>query len=247
MNSMHSTWQTPYSPNIKLADIINVNLRAISVFEKYKVDYCRKGNRSIKDVCKEHNLDVKELITELETIRDDYQADKFGDWNLDFLVDYIINNHHRYIYKMIPIIIDQISEIKEQNGFNNSVFPEITKCFSVIYKDLKQHMLKEEQILFPYIKQLVSLKEAGSKSEKPYFGKIDNPINMMESEHKAALEEYERMTELTNDFSKDEKSGLPFSRLLMNLKSFGRDLQLHIHLENNLLFPKAIALEREMI
>ena len=233
--------------NKKLSDIINVNVRAIAVFDKYNFDYCFKGNISIKEICKEQNLDPRIVIDELKELPDEFQIDKFSEWRLDFLIDYILNNHHQYIHKMIPVISDLSNKISDEHGKKFSELKSIVRIFSVIYKDLKQHMLKEEQILFPYIKQLVSLNNTGNKSEKPYFGMIDNPIRMMESEHKAAIEEYDKLKDLTNNFTLSEDSNQALRNLYGQLKDFGKDLHLHIHLENNILFPKSIALEKEMI
>lgn len=233
--------------NKKLSEIINFNVRAISVFDKYNFDYCFSGNRSIKDVCKEKNLDIRVLIDELKKMPDEFQIDKFSEWRLDFLVDYILNNHHQYIHKMIPVISDLSKKISDEYGEKFSELKAIARIFAVVYKDLKQHMLKEEQILFPYIKQLVSLKDAGSKSEKPYFGIIDNPIGMIESEHKSALDEYQNLKEITNNFTSPEAPDKSISIFYNHLKDFGNDLHIHIHLENNILFPKAIALEKVML
>lgn len=234
-------------PNKKLSDVINLNVRAIAVFDKYNFDYCFNGNRSIQDACKEKNLDISILINELKEISDEFQLDKFSEWWLDFLIDYILNNHHQYIHKMIPVISDFSEKISDKYGEKYSELKSIAKIFSVVYKDLKQHMLKEEQILFPYIKQLVSLNIAGNKSEKPYFGMIDNPIKMMESEHKNALDEFDKLKKLTNNFISPENSDEPLTNFFNKLRDFGKDLHVHIHQENNILFPKSIALERQML
>ena len=232
--------------NKKLSEIINFNVRAISVFDKYNFDYCFNGNKSIRDVCKEKNLDLRVLVDELKILPDEFQIDKFSEWRLDFLIDYILNNHHQYIHKMIPVISDLSQKISDEYGEKFSELKSIARIFAVVYKDLKQHMLKEEQILFPYIKQLVSLNIAGNKSEKPYFGMIDNPISMMESDHKNALDEYDNLKKLTNNFTTPEESNEPLKNFLKELRDFGKDLHIHIHLENNILFPKSIALERQM-
>lgn len=234
-------------PNKKLSDVINLNVRAISVFDKYNFDYCFNGNKSIRDVCKEKNVNPRILIDELKNVSDDFQVDKFADWRLDFLIEYILNNHHQYIHKMIPVISDLVRKISDELGEKYSDIISIARTFSVVYKDLKQHMLKEEQILFPYIKQLVSLKDSGNKSEKPYFGMIENPIGMMNSDHKNALDEFYNLQKITNNFTSPENANDTVTILFNKLKDFGKDLHLHIHLENNILFPKSIALEKEML
>lgn len=247
MNSTFSEISSILNPGIKLSEIININIRAASVLEKYNFDYCCKGNKSIREVCKEKNFDIKIILKELNEISDEFQIDKFSDWRLDFLIDYIINNHHNYIQKMIPLINEQYEFLNSESGNKYPDLQKIYKLFSVIYKDLKQHMLKEEQILFPYIKQLVTLNEAGHISEKPYFGKIDNPINMMLSEHNTVIGEFKKIELETKHFAKPENSTPQLTKFYDELKNFGKDLRIHIHLENNILFPKAIALEHLMI
>jgi regulator of cell morphogenesis and NO signaling len=148
---------------------------------------------------------------------------------------------------MILKINEQYEAIPLEMGQTQRDLQNIYKMFSVIYKDLKQHMLKEEQILFPYIKQLIALREAGSKSETPYFGKIDNPICMMENEHKSALDKFDELKRKTNNFIAPDISNQASKKFFNELKNFGKDLHIHIHLENNLLFPKAIALEKKML
>ncbi|MEJ2194955.1 MAG: hemerythrin domain-containing protein, partial [Ignavibacteriaceae bacterium] len=123
---------------------------------------------------------------------------------------------------------------------------KIFEFFSIIYKDLKQHMLKEEQMLFPFIKQIVKAKKDNLRTERPYFGSVQNPIRMMESEHENAGEGFHEIKRLSNNYSIPEDGCETYAVLYKELKEFEDDLHKHIHLENNILFPKAIELEKEL-
>ncbi|MFO7523815.1 MAG: iron-sulfur cluster repair di-iron protein [Ignavibacteriaceae bacterium] len=233
--------------NRKLSEIVNNNFRTAEVFEKYGLDFCCKGNRSVKEACKEENIEIKKILTELKEIRNSSSMDRYNEWKLDFLVDYIINNHHQHIHKMIPVISAHANKVSDAHGLKHPEVTEISKMFSIIYKDLKQHMLKEEQILFPYIKLLFTLKESGSKSEVPYFGTIKNPIHLMEIEHESAGEGFSSIRELSNNYQPPIDACTTLIVFYEELQEFESDLHKHIHLENNLLFPKSIALEEEML
>lgn len=233
--------------NRKLSEIVSNNFRTAEVFEKYGLDFCCRGNRSIREACEENNIDYKNIVNELNEIRHSSSMERFNEWKLDFLVDYIINNHHEYIHKMIPVISAHANKVSEAHGLKHPEVTEISKIFFVIYKDLKQHMLKEEQILFPYIKMLFTLKESGSKSEAPYFGTIKNPIHHMEIEHESAGEGFSSIREISNNYQLPNDACQTLIVFYRELQEFENDLHKHIHLENNILFPKSIALEEEML
>lgn len=176
-----------------------------------------------------------------------YMHGHFKEWDLDFLVDYILNNHHLHVKRMIKPISSHGSKVSKVYGEKYPEIKEIVKAFSVLYKDLKQHMLKEEQILFPYIKQLVTLKKSGAETEAPYFGTIKNPIKMMEEEHEYAGEGLLKMRDLSNNYFIPDDASSIFKLFYKELIEFQNDLSIHINLENDILFPAAIALEKEML
>lgn len=247
MSNINSAPDYGFSSNKKLSEIVSHNFRTAEVFEKYGLDFCCKGSRSIKEACSENNIDVKDILNELRKVRNNAVDGRYNEWKLDFLVDYIINNHHQYIQKMIPVISARANKVSDAHGKRHPEIAEISKIFSVIYKDLKQHLIKEEQILFPYIKQLVALKITGCEAEAPYFGTIKNPVKMMETEHESASESFTLIRDLSDNYKLPDDSCQTFRVFYEELQEFEKDLQKHIHLENNLLFPKSIALEEEMI
>lgn len=235
--------------SLPLSEIVKTDFHAAAVFEKFNLDFCCRGNKTINEVCSLKGIDSGEIINELQNLESenkDYDL-KYNEWGLDFLIDYIINNHHSYIRKMIPVLSQHCDKVASVHGNNHPEMNDVKDRFHVVYKDLKQHMLKEEQILFPFIKQLVKIKNEESKAEHPFFGTVKNPIKMMEDEHKAAGDELYEIRNLTNNYLPPDDACNTFKILLKELKEFEEDLHKHVHLENNILFPKSIILENELI
>jgi regulator of cell morphogenesis and NO signaling len=233
---------------LTLSQIVNKNFRAAAVFEKYKLDFCCRGNRPIAEACSDSGLDAANIISELYSIGEENTVNSFtpDKWELNFLIDYIINTHHSYVRSMIPVIGAHAEKVALVHGKNHPETKEVAKSFSIIYKDLKQHMMKEEEILFPHIKRLVDIKKSGSRYEMPYFGSVKNPIALMEAEHQSAGDELYGIRSLTNNYNPPEDACNTYTILYKELKDFEEDLHRHIHLENNILFPKSSELERQV-
>ena len=239
---------TDYS-ELTLAEIVTKNFRTAEIFEKYNLDYCCGGKKTIEQACIENGADPKLIYSEIEKINSSKVdiLERVNDWSLDFIVDYIINNHHKFVRHMIPLISMHTEKVASVHEQNHPETLEVAKIFSAVYKELKQHMMKEEEILFPYIKYLVKVNKGEAKFEKPYFGRIGNPINMMELEHQSAGESMYRIRKLTNNYNPPSDACDTFKVCLKELKEFEEDLHKHVHLENNVLFPKAVLLEESLI
>ncbi len=233
---------------LTLSQIVTKDHRAASVFERYNLDFCCKGNKSFNDACKEKGLNAEVIFSELQNSNfiSNENALRFNEWELDFLVDYIINNHHQYVRNSIPVISAHAEKVAQVHGKHHPETIEINKIFSIVYKDLKQHLMKEEEILFPYIKYLVKVKNNGSKPERPYFGTIKNPINMMESEHTSTGDNLFNIRNMTNNYSLPADACTTYSTYYKELKEFEEDLHKHVYLENSILFPKAIKVEEKI-
>jgi regulator of cell morphogenesis and NO signaling len=168
-----------------LGQIAAKDLRKAEMFKKYGLDFCCGGKKTVKQACSEKGLDVTKIEQELQ------QADKnpitrplpYGDWSLDFLADYIVNTHHSYVKKALPEIREYAAKVAQVHGSNHPELPAVQQLVEEVARELTSHMLKEEKVLFPYIKDLV----AADNNEKPlqaaHFGTVQNPINMMEMEH----------------------------------------------------------------
>lgn len=230
-----------------LAEIVTDNIRSAIIFEEAGLDFCCKGKRSLKDACAEKNVDVQKIVTELANISGNgNEAQNVNDWSLDFLVDYIMNNHHQYVRRMIPVISLHSDKVASVHSSNHPETIRIADLFHEVREELESHMMKEERILFPQIKQMVLTKNENSEFFPPPFGTIQNPIRMMEHEHTSAGDALYHIRELSKNYSHPEDACNTFKALYSELKEFEEDLHKHIHLENNILFPKSIELENQL-
>jgi len=220
-----------------LAEIVTDNIRAAVIFEEFGLDFCCKGNRGLSDACADKKIDVQKIVNELTNLSDNSNGTQnVNDWQLDFLVDYIINNHHQYVRRMIPVISLHSDKVASVHGKNHPETIEIADLFLAVREELENHMMKEERILFPQIKQMVLAEKGNGQYLAPPFGTIQNPIRMMEAEHTSAGDVMYRIRELSSNYSTPEDACNTFKALYSELKEFEEDLHKHIHLENNILF-----------
>jgi len=231
-----------------LAELVTDNIRSAIVFEEFGLDFCCRGNRSLSEACKEKNIEVEKIVTQLSNLSEEVNGKvEANNWSLDFLVDYIINTHHQYVRKMIPIITLHADKVASVHGKNHPETIKIADLFLSVREELEMHMMKEERILFPQIKQLVLTKDENTKYSEPPFGSIQNPIRMMEHEHTNAGDAFSEIRELSNNYSHPDDACNTFKALYSELKEFEEDLHKHIHLENNILFPKSVELESNIL
>jgi regulator of cell morphogenesis and NO signaling len=233
---------------LTLSEIVRRNYKTSEVFEKYNLDFCCRGDKLLTDACEERGVDSSVVFEELQSIKSDSRnSENYSNRDLDFLIDYIVNTHHAYINKMIPVIVAHTQKISVVHGKNHPELIQVSSGFERVYKDLKQHMLKEEQILFPFIKQLVNVRNKGLKSEPPFFGTVKNPIRMMEAEHQAAGDELHEIRDLANNYEIPEDACETYRITMQELKEFEEDLHKHVYLENYILFPRSVELEQELL
>lgn len=222
-----------------IGEVVKDNFRTAGVFEKYNLDFCCGGKKLLSVVCKEKGVNENELRNALTSVKDEYDSNKINLWSLSFLCDYIIENHHKYLKNYFPQINTHINKVVNAHGERLPYLNSLKELFIEIQCDLISHMEKEEKILFPYIKHI---EESNSHSVPP-FGKIETPIRVMIREHEEAGEGIEKLKELTNNFTPPENACATFKTTYAELEEFYKDLKVHIHLENNILFPAAIDTE----
>ncbi|MCC7332470.1 MAG: hemerythrin domain-containing protein, partial [Flavobacteriales bacterium] len=193
-------------------------------------------------------VDYSKLKEELLKVgKNQADAFDFNSWELGFLADYILNTHHKYVREANDIIIQYSDKVAKVHGHHYSETIEINKLFHEIANELNMHMHKEEQVLFPFIKEIANAKKNGTTLSPPPFGTIKNPIRMMEMEHTDAGEILFKIKDLSNNHTPPEGACNTFKALYAKLEEYQNDLFQHIHLENNILFPKSIALEEELL
>jgi regulator of cell morphogenesis and NO signaling len=230
-----------------LGQIAAKDLRKAEVFKKYGLDFCCGGKKTVKQACTEKGLDVTKIEQELQ------QADNnpvtrplpYGDWSLDFLADYIVNTHHSYVKKSLPEIRGFAAKVAQVHGSSHPELPAVQQLVEEVNRELTSHMLKEEKVLFPYIKDQVAADNNEKSLQAIHFGTVQNPINMMEMEHEMVGKNMEEIRTLTNNYKLPDDACASYSLLFRMLDEFENDLHIHIHLENNILFPKALDVEKK--
>ncbi|MFC2109069.1 iron-sulfur cluster repair di-iron protein [Bacteroidota bacterium] len=227
-----------------VAEIVTENIKTADVFKKFGIDFCCGGGISIAKVCEKKGIDFKVLENELSNVdKHKTQAQNYDKWSLSFLIDHIINIHHTYVSDNILVIYQYANKVAKVHGHHYTEVIEINDLFLEVANELTAHMQKEEQILFPYIKELVAAETEGKTLEIPHFGSVKNPIQMMEMEHENAGDIFKKIAQLTNNYTPPLEACNTFKALYSKLQEFEEDLHQHIHLENNILHPKAKKLE----
>jgi regulator of cell morphogenesis and NO signaling len=232
----------------KIGEVVAQNFHAAKVFESYGLDFCCGGKKTIGEACNEKGIDSDLLINELNNSAEKKEnTNNCSSWKADILADYIVNRHHTYVHKAIPSIEQRLAKVSGKHGERHPELNIVAAVFSVLKDDLLIHMAKEEKMLFPFIKQLGSAEQDNLKINTAPFGTINNPIKVMESEHDNAGNLMKEISRLTNGFTPPEDACSGFRVLYSELKEFEEDLYKHIHLENNVLFPKANELETRLL
>ena len=232
-----------------IGELVAQDYRAASVFQKYGIDFCCQGNRTINDACTAKEIDADTVLNDLKAIDNASNSAgiDFKSWPLDLLSDYIEKTHHRYVEDKSPELMAYLDKICEVHGKNYTELYEIKELMQQTVGNLAQHMKKEELILFPFIRKMEKSKRTGELLQKPGFGSIQNPINEMESEHSAEGDRLRDIATLSNNYTPPEGACNTYQVAFAMLKEFQDDLHLHIHLENNILFPKSILLEKQLL
>ena len=231
---------------ITIGEFVAQDFRTAAVFSKYGIDFCCKGNRTLEEVCDKKEISPEELLEQLNTVlatKNDAGID-FKSWPLDLLADYIEKTHHRYVEEKIPVLLQFLDKLCKVHGGAHPELFEINELFIGCAGELTQHMKKEELILFPFIKKMVKATLSHEAIQAPGFGTVQNPIAMMMEEHEAEGDRFVKIASLTNNYTPPADACNTYRVTFAMLNEFEQDLHKHIHLENNILFTKAVALEK---
>lgn len=230
--------------------VVADDYRSASVFEHYGIDFCCNGNRSIQAACEEKNIAAETILQSLKDMvastSGDTAAVDYKSWPIDLLADYVEKKHHRYVVGQIPVIQAFMVKIINAHGAKHPELAEIKELFDDSAEELTAHMEKEEKILFPFVRKMVAEQQAGQKHVAAPFGTVQNPIRMMMHEHDTEGERFRKIKELSNGYTTPQDGCNTYRAAFAHLQAFEDDLHLHIHLENNILFPKAIQLEASL-
>ncbi len=237
------------SKDTLVSEVVKFNFGTASLFREKNIDFCCGGHISIDEACKAVGADADVLLEELQgkVQVSDPDSDYINSLELDALVDYIVNRHHSYVRKAIPFLKEITEKISNRHGESHPELLKVQKLFNDSAGELIMHMQKEELVLFPYIKRLAKSKREKSPLMPAPFGSVANPIRSMEAEHAIEGERFEKIVELTNNYTVPADGCTSYRVAFQNLQDFEKDLHRHIHLENNILYPKAIELEAHLI
>lgn len=231
-----------------VADLVTENIKTAHVFKKYGIDFCCGGGEKIEKACIKKDIDLAMLEIELHSaIGSGERHFDYSSWDLDFLCDHIVNVHHRYIEENIPLLLQYTERVAKVHGASNPEVRKIENLFHQVAGELVNHLKKEELLLFPFIKKMVDAEEVEETLERPPFGTTENPVKMMEEEHEHAGALFRKIAKLSNNYTPPPTACNTFRAMYSKLEEFEQDLHLHVHLENNILFPKALELEKKVI
>jgi regulator of cell morphogenesis and NO signaling len=215
-------------------------------FEKLGIDYCCGGNRTLGEACVEANISVEDALARLEKGLAEAPTGDSRDWQnqpLSGLIGHITSTHHVFVREECPRIEALAAKVVGVHGKNHPELLQVQSIFSALAEELRVHLMKEEQVLFPYVVRLEESALAGESAPPAMFGTVVNPIRMMMQEHDGAGDALRSLRSITNDYTVPGDACISYRTLYQALKGFESDLHQHIHLENNILFPRAVAME----
>jgi regulator of cell morphogenesis and NO signaling len=234
-----------------VSDIVTQDYRTADVFRKYDIEYCCGAKWSLDSICLMKGLDISEITTELEQATRNIQLSNklhFDEWPVDFLADYVVNVHHSYAKHSMPEIKELLKFFVAEHVKKYPVLSELEIEYNKLYKEVFPHMKQEEEILFPYIKQIYHAHNSKESYASLLVRTLRKPVEeVMAKDHESAMKHLHKLRELTNDYTPPSIACVSHRVNFAKLRELDNDLTQHIHLENNILFPKAIAIEKELL
>ncbi|HRG17852.1 MAG TPA: iron-sulfur cluster repair di-iron protein [Flavobacterium lutivivi] len=228
-----------------VGEYVATDFRTAALFSKYKIDFCCKGNKTLHEVCQAKGLDINQIESEINTVLNTGSSSEmdFKSFSPNLLIDYIIEKHHEYIQEKTPVLLIYLDKLCKVHGERHPELFEINSLFKIASSELLNHLQKEEIVLFPFIKTMVSAIRNYETIQQPGFGTVENPIAMLKQDHETEGNLFAKISELTNEYNPPIDACETYRVTFAMLKEFEQDLHKHIHLENNILFQKAIELE----
>lgn len=227
-----------------IGELVASDYRTASIFKAHKLDFCCQGNRTIGEACQKRNVQTEKVLEALNNLEgnDSENQINFKAWDMDLLADYIEKKHHRYVLNKIPELKAFLNKVARVHGERHPELLQIESLFTASAEALLDHMHKEEKILFPLIR---SYMKEGVPAESRFS--VNSPIAVMMQEHDNEGRRFEQIAELSNNYTPPADACTTYRVSFEILREFEDDLHTHIHLENNILFPKAIEYEQAQL
>lgn len=233
-------------PKLTIGEVVAHHHRTAEVFNRFGIDFCCGGKKTLENACTEKALPFETLSLELGNVLESagLPSANAANWAPDFLAEYIVQTHHRYLREALPFLLQYSTKIARVHGERHPELKIVEHQMALLAEELTGHMAKEEQILFPYIKRMYAMQGQNAGALQPPFGSVRNPVRMMEEEHEEAGAILENIRDLTHNFTPPASACASYQVTFSKLYELDQDLRWHIHLENNILFPKALLLEQ---
>jgi len=221
---------------------------SVKVFEQIGIDYCCGGDKRLDEACRTAGVQVEDVARSLEAAGSvaGPEEEETVDWSKQSfatLMNHIVEKHHTFCRQEVARIETLLEKVTEVHGALHSELRRIKALFSELSKELLMHLIKEEQMLFPYISRMEEAVTHGTPFLRPPFGTVQNPVQMMVLEHDSAGATLHEIRNLTDNYQLSPDACSTYHTLFDALRSFESDMHQHVHLENNVLFPRAVAME----
>jgi regulator of cell morphogenesis and NO signaling len=235
------------TPSQTVRSIVQENPAAVAVFESIGIDYCCGGNKSLEEACQKAKLSVEAVLANLEDARALPAIEEDCRWlisSLSQLTDHIVQQHHDYARRELPRLTGLASKVHTRHGHMYPELHQICELIEAMRSEMLTHMLKEEQVLFPRLSAMEQAAQNGTVLQPAFFGALINPIRHMMGDHDDTGELLKSIRTLTHNYKLPDEACMTYHALYQGLTDLEKDLHRHIHLENNILFPRALELEK---
>jgi regulator of cell morphogenesis and NO signaling len=236
------------TPETTVGETVRMNFTTALIFDARKIDFCCGGEVTIREACEKAGVDSEELISTLELAlqQEDKESEQIESMSLKNLIGHILTRHHTYVNGTIPFLLQKLQKLCDVHGENHPELFEVKAHFADAAGNLSSHMHKEESILFPYIRDMEAVQQSGEGKFPDYLG-VEGPVREMMTEHQTEGDRFKKIADITDHYQVPSDGCSTFEVTYKTLEEFVNDLHRHIHLENNILFPKALELEKIVI
>jgi regulator of cell morphogenesis and NO signaling len=238
-----------FNDETKVKDIALSNPAATQILEDAGLDYCCGGGKSLHEACLHANVSPEEILNRLRE-NSKHVSPNEANWTsapLGDLTRHIRERHHQYVREAIARVQPLLDKVEAKHGRNHAEITDIRRLFTEVGREMIMHMQKEEQILFPYIDALEKANSGHGSVEPPFFQTVKNPIHAMMKEHDAAGELVKQIRKASSEYTAPADACTSYKALYQDLREFELDLHQHVHLENNILFPRSVEMETAVI
>jgi regulator of cell morphogenesis and NO signaling len=244
---MHAT--SVSSPAAReLGSLVADNARVAPILERFGLDYCCNGHQTLADAARERGVPLDDVVRAISAVGEPAPEERdAAEWkDLGELARHIVNHHHKYVREISPTLCAWLDKLVDRHGSRHAELAKVRSVFFAVRDEMAAHMMKEENLLFPYITELAAARKGGSRLPSGPFGTVLHPVRVMEADHEVVGHLVSQLRTLTSDYQPPEDACTTYRLCYDELARFEADLHQHVHLENNVLFPGAIGVEQEL-